>query len=694
MKIKLTAFVFFIAVLGALLSIAGNARQADDPGVLLRAAIEKEEVDGDLQGAITLYEQILKQFPESREIAGKAQLHIGLCYEKLGKTEAIKAYELVLEKYSGQKELVAVARARLAVLKKEEPEGLTVTKMEFHVPDPFGISPDGTKILGVRFGKGQNIVVSHIGKDKVDFITDFESGTDEYYWTYNPVWSPDGKEIAYLASYSGKEGKNDYNLRVSTLDGQTRILISSETDWFIPNAWMPDGSSILTIKGDEDKNQELGLVPSEGGEFKKLISLQGQVERYGQSRASACVSPDGRFIVYTDKAPGEESEIFITNSNGKMSWPLVKHPAAEGVPRWSPDGKHIIFLSNRHRNWDLWGVAVEEGKAAGHPFLIREGMANNKFGNWTVHGLVSWNWVRMMDIFTIDVNPATGEPVGKPKQLDYTPTGGNLYPVCAPEGNRLAFIRMDSDDGKWYVVVTHSDGGGEKEYVLAKGYWPWVLSWMPDGRGIGMYCKNMNGENILLSLRFDTEEWETIPIPVAKGEMTPFEWSGSSRAFMYGKNGLVEEGAGIIEHNLETGEERYVYRPKEGSRVNFRMLKCAKDYKKLAFLETNTGIMVVDLETGESHLAAPDFFGFPSWSPDGQRIMSFGALNPDKERLSLVIFPASGGSAEEYDLSKDFPIDSRIVYPDWSADGTQVVFMLNFNKSEHLIYKNIIPKEK
>jgi tetratricopeptide (TPR) repeat protein len=84
MKIKLIITVSLIAILGTVLSIAGSAWQADDAGVLLRAAIEKEEVDGDLQGAIELYKQIIARYRENRAVAAEAQLRIGMCYEKLG----------------------------------------------------------------------------------------------------------------------------------------------------------------------------------------------------------------------------------------------------------------------------------------------------------------------------------------------------------------------------------------------------------------------------------------------------------------------------------------------------------------------------------------------------------------------------------------------------------------------------------
>ena len=151
MKKTSLAVIFLATILGVSLSWAGIARQAEDPGVLLRAAIEKEEVDGDLQGAIALYKQIVATHSEQSAVAAKAQLRIGICYEKLGNTEAVKAYEAVLSRFPKEAEAVAQARARLAALRQEEPKGLTMKRISpqndwLECP---ALSPGGTKIAGI-----------------------------------------------------------------------------------------------------------------------------------------------------------------------------------------------------------------------------------------------------------------------------------------------------------------------------------------------------------------------------------------------------------------------------------------------------------------------------------------------------------------------------------------------------------------
>jgi Tol biopolymer transport system component len=60
----------------------------------------------------------------------------------------------------------------------------------------------------------------------------------------------------------------------------------------------------------------------------------------------------------------------------------------------------------------------------------------------------------------------------------------------------------------------------------------------------------------------------------------------------------------------------------------------------------------------------------------------------------LRVFSLTQGTDEEFNLSESLPKSARISRAKWSPDGTQVAFVLSQNKSEHLIYKNIIPKDK
>ncbi|NOR15290.1 MAG: tetratricopeptide repeat protein, partial [Candidatus Aminicenantes bacterium] len=90
--------------------------QEQTAGELFEKALYLEEAQGDLQKAIELYQNILNQFPKDREISAKAQLHIGLCYEKLGLNEAQKAYQKVLDNFPDQIDTAKVAQEKLSMI--------------------------------------------------------------------------------------------------------------------------------------------------------------------------------------------------------------------------------------------------------------------------------------------------------------------------------------------------------------------------------------------------------------------------------------------------------------------------------------------------------------------------------------------------------------------------------------------------
>ena len=113
---KTTVALAGIIILSAGLQGLWSAPPQENPAVLLRAAIEKEEVDGDLNAAIEQYKQVIKIAGANRAVAAQALLRLGGCYEKRGPEEARKTYEQLIRDYGEQSREVAAARQRLAAL--------------------------------------------------------------------------------------------------------------------------------------------------------------------------------------------------------------------------------------------------------------------------------------------------------------------------------------------------------------------------------------------------------------------------------------------------------------------------------------------------------------------------------------------------------------------------------------------------
>src|SRR5215467_466647 len=124
MNMKLLNRNLAVALLAAFCGVAAAAMQKNDQAdVLLQAAIHKETVEGNLEQAIGLYKDIVAKYSRNRAVAAAALLHMGQAYEKLGSTEARKAYERIAREFSDQTDVASDANRRLASLSKSENPG-------------------------------------------------------------------------------------------------------------------------------------------------------------------------------------------------------------------------------------------------------------------------------------------------------------------------------------------------------------------------------------------------------------------------------------------------------------------------------------------------------------------------------------------------------------------------------------------
>jgi len=179
---------------------SGYAQQTAEQ--LYQAGLYKEEIEGQVDAAIKIYETIINQYPENRPVAAKTQLHIGLCYEKLGNAEARKAYESVVRDYADQAEPTKMARERLSVLVGGT--GLTKRRTEVAMRQIWvagedligGISPDGRYVIFEMYDKG-DLWLRDLQSGEQKQITREGSMVEN---TFSPgivAVSPDSRQIAY-----------------------------------------------------------------------------------------------------------------------------------------------------------------------------------------------------------------------------------------------------------------------------------------------------------------------------------------------------------------------------------------------------------------------------------------------------------------------------------------------------------------
>jgi hypothetical protein len=288
-----------VLALGLAWTAAGAAQQTAEE--LYQAALYQEEVRGNLEGAIAAYQRVLSEHAQNRVVAAKAQLHIGLCAEKLGLAEARRAYRSVIQGYPEQRDVVAAAQERLAGLDQQLARlqhGPTFTRIEIASKPQGGVlSPDGSRLAFISDG-GLWVVPLHGKVDPGIAGEPIRLADVPHIWDNGSLmsWSADGNWIA--VNSMGEDEVPVYIVPAS--GGEPRRIEMPDRGvhaWSYRLSLSPDGRTLafsaLELGTHEDAPEShhryVYTIPTAGGEPTRVSSGWGRLPSY---------SPDGARIAY------------------------------------------------------------------------------------------------------------------------------------------------------------------------------------------------------------------------------------------------------------------------------------------------------------------------------------------------------------------------------------------------------------
>jgi Tol biopolymer transport system component len=644
MRIRIVAFGMLV-----LLSVAAVTAAMQNGNDLYQQGLARETA-GDIKGAIQIFERIVQDFSSNRALTAKALLQLGQSSDLLGQDKGRKYYERVIREFADQTEATAEARKRITALDAGRPAAVTARRvnMPADVTHDLSITPDGRLAVIIDRLNG-GLAIYDISSGQIRRLTpQIEPFRDGY--SEGPVLSPDMRQVAF-AWYDYKELRQQLRIIANQPGAQPRVLINNpEFEYLEVAGWSRDGKSILASMWKADETVQLAWISVADGAVKSLKSF-GWRELDRPS-----LSPDGRYIVYsaTESVESVKRAIYVLTANGSSETELVKGAGINEAPAWTPDGARVFFTSNRSGGFALWSIAVENGRAAGSPELVKPDIGRISALGFSSSGTYHYMHVTTStDVFVAELDPASSTARGPAVRLTETFTGSR-FPAWSPDGKAVAFLRgLRGRLGTGDLVVRSLETGQERIYAgEVSGD---QLLWFPDCKSL-LVTVNRAGQSRLYRVDLGT------------GQFT------LARDLGFGAKALAPDGRtvyvmnyyqtyeGIEAFDLVTGKERQVFKAPEPQRVGARrpMLALSPDGQTLAFqLGRRTFLIGVD-GRGFRELPTGDVGGL-EWSKDGRAIL----FASERKLMRLSV---EGGEPQFTGLADISPAF------DLSADGSRIGF--------------------
>lgn len=402
-------------------------------------------------------------------------------------------------------------------------------KIKEGVDSAISFSPNGDRFSFVRFdpaGSEYALMIADTDGAGEAVLATRQGGSK--FSVAGPAWSPDGKKIV-CASGQWDKGYHMSLVEIDVASRQEKPIGSAE--WFsvLQVAWLANQSGLIISAREKPMSpHQLWRVPYPAGQPKRIthelaeyrgVSLSGEkivstriewgwkiwvLPTTDPARAAAIVSGSGLSygLAWTGKGKiafssmvQDTLNISLVDPDGSNRTQLTVNAGDNYTPAASPDGRYIVFASNRNGSFNIWRVNANDGSS--------------------------------------------------PKQLTFTDS--NFYPAFSPDGQLVAYDNQTNSTLTVWKVPTE---GGEATALIDKYRMP-VFS--PDNQLIACrYDLESGSREVAIIPAGGGAPVRQVPIPILEWQRV--QWTPNGHALTY--IDTADGSANIWSYDLSSGSPK------------------------------------------------------------------------------------------------------------------------------------------